>query len=542
MRTPGVEDGRRVSRRRRRARASVAVALGSLVAVEAHAADPGPSAVSLCTSLVWIYGDDDVLHAPADTVPSSPASGFGDRPGYDSLFEGASSRYTGRENWSELDVDGSAPGFGPGWLTRARLALALDASSLGVRSAPVVVEDVGSFVEAKWAFGARGTARPNAVSLKAFPLNADRERVGKLEALGWGGAVGPNWESPYAGADGAVRAGRLELEAGFVRFYAALKTATFLEPAPVGPAVSETSYGAFGGVASRAVAPVGVALDVGHFEHGRLPGGAGAPRATTMGASLRLRAGTSFLEPEPPVGFGMERSPFDTGAPFGSETPGESSKSDDADEPPRAERGIAVVVEVAHLLQRLWDFEHPGSTALASARGAAIVAEGRWLALDLRALALLRNPEFVLRNGSGVFAGQTLPRSASRGNEWGAALGVALTVAHVLRPSIAVGVLRPAFVAVRAVDALGQPVGATVVVRGPSDVEPLPPGGAPVPVFEVRPGLEVRVSRLLGGLLWLQYRRDYNRTRLIAADGGALARGFRSPDRLGYGVALRAVW
>jgi hypothetical protein len=40
----------------------------------------------------------------------------------------------------------------------------------------------------------------------------------------------------------------------------------------------------------------------------------------------------------------------------------------------------------------------------------------------------------------------------------------------------------------------------------------------------------------------VQYRRDFNHTRLVAAEGGALARGFRAPDRLGYGVAARAVW
>jgi hypothetical protein len=526
---------RDIARRRRSLRAfgprwaALGVAVSTLSPRGSGAAESAASTVSLRTSLVWIYGDDDVLHAPGDTVPPSPASGIGDRPGYDTLFEGVNSRYTGRENWSELDLDGSAPGFSAAWSTRARLALALDASSLGVRSAPVVIEDVGSFLELDWTFGKRDSERPNHVRFRGYPLNADRERVGELELLGWGGAVGPKWESPYAAANSPVRAGRIELEAGFLKLHVAVKTATFVEPVSSGPAVAETSYGVFGGLGSRWRAPIAVSLDAGHFEHGRLPGGPNAPHATTTGATLRLRGGAGFTEPEPPVGFGMERSPFDT-------VQADPTSSDSTS------RGIAVAVEAAHIVERLWDFDHPGATALAGGRGLAAVAEARWSAFDVRALVSLRNPEFVMRNGSGVFPGQTIPRAAARGDEIGAAVGVTLTVAGFLRPSLAAGVLRPAFVTLSAADALGQPTGATVVLRGPSDVEALPPSSGAVPVLELRPGLGVRFSRLLETLFWLQYRHDYNHTQLVAAEGGALARGFRGPNRLGYGLAARAVW
>jgi hypothetical protein len=518
------------------------VLAATLAVSRARADDPPSSSVAFRTSLVWIYGDDDVLHAAGDSVPPSPASGFGDRPGYAALFEGYASRYTGRENRSEIDLDASAPGFSPAWVTRARLAVALDASSLGVRSAPIALEDVGSFVEVEWRFGARRTLRPNALALRVFPLNADRERVGELEALGWGGAVGPAWESPYAAADGPVRAGRLELTAGFVRLHAALKTATFLEPAQAGPALAETSYGAFGGASSRWSAPIGVTFDVGHFEHGRLPGGPSAPRATTTGASLRVRAGAGFVEPAPPLGFGLERSPFDASAAVTTEAPAEPDAAGRALEPASNVRGFALAVEAAHLVQRLWDFDHPGVTALAGCRALAVVGEARSAGLDVRALVSLRNPEFVLRNGPGAFPGQTLPRDAERGDEIGAALGISFALGRVVRPSLAAGVLRPAFVAVHATDASGQASGATLVLRGPSDVEALPAGAGPVPVFELRPGLGLRLSRLLEAMLWAQYQNDGNRTRLVPADGGALARGFRAPGRLGYGIAARAVW
>lgn len=488
--------------------------------------DATPSAAAAFrTSLVWIFGDDDVLHAPGASSPPSPAAGIGDRPGYAELFEGQTSRYTGRENRSELDLDAAAPGFVRNWDTRARLALALDASSLATRGAPVYVEDVGSFLEARWTFRAASPDRTNSLTLRAFPLNGDRQRVGELEALGWGGAVGPTWDSPYASAHGPVRAVRLELAAGVALLHVALKSASFLEPTAAGPTVEETSYGVFGGVASRWSAPVSVALGFGHFEHGRLPGGVASPRATTTGASLRLHGGSGFDEPLAPSGFGMERSPFDT---IG---PGSDRQS-----------GCAWSLEGAHLVERLWDFDRAGTSTLAPARGAAFVVQLRSGPLDVRGVATARDPNFVMRDGPGVFPGQALPHAARTRSELGAALGASLALGPLVRPTLSAGVLSPAAVLLGAVDRLGQPTGATFVVRGPGDLETLPPGEAPVPVVEVRPGFTLALSRLLEGIAWLDYRRDFNRTRLVAAPGGALARGFRSPDRLGYGLSARAVW
>jgi hypothetical protein len=498
---------------------------GSSGANSAPRGDELGRSLALRTSLVWIFGDDDVLHAPGASTPPSPAASIGDRPGYDELLAGQSSRFTGRENRSELDVEGVAPGFLRGWDTRARLALALDASSLATRGAPVYVEDAGSFVEARFTFGGARSGRSNSLTLRAFPLNGDRERVGALEALAWGGASGPAWDSPYAAAHGPVRAVRLELAAGFAILRVALKTASFVEPSAAGPSVDETSYGVFGGVASRWSAPVAVALDFGHFEHGRLPGGVSSPRATTTGASLRFHGGSGFDEPLPPSGFGLERSPFDA-------VPAQSA----------GESGFAWSLEGAHLVERLWDFDRSGASTLAPARALAALAELRAGVFDVRAIVLLRDPNFVMRDGPGVFPGQALPRAAETRSELGVALGASAALGRIARPMLSAGVLAPAAVMIGAVDRAGQATGATFVVRGPGDVDTLPPGESPVPVVEARPGLTLVLSRLLEGSAWLDYRRDFNRTRLVAAPGGALARGFRAPDRVGYGLAARAVW
>jgi hypothetical protein len=88
-----------------------------VVATALHAspshAEEAPGTPAPRTSLVWILGDDDVRHAPSETSPPSPAPSIGDRGGYDALFEGASSRYTGRENRLELGLSGKSRGFHP---------------------------------------------------------------------------------------------------------------------------------------------------------------------------------------------------------------------------------------------------------------------------------------------------------------------------------------------------------------------------------------------------------------------------------------------
>jgi hypothetical protein len=61
-------------------------------------------------------------------------------------------------------------------------------------------------------------------------------------------------------------------------------------------------------------------------------------------------------------------------------------------------------------------------------------------------------------------------------------------------------------------------------------------------VLDVRPAFRVRFSTELDAVGFFTYRRDFNRTRLVADSEGALSRDFQSPDRFGYGLAARAVW
>jgi hypothetical protein len=147
-----------------------------------------------------------------------------------------------------------------------------------------------------------------------------------------------------------------------------------------------------------------------------------------------------------------------------------------------------------------------------------------------------------MRNVPGVFPGQSTPDAAQREVERTLLVSNALVPGELIRIELAFGVRFPAAIMTAALDRLGQPTGATLVLNDPGDVTPLPAGTVPVPVVDLRAALEVRVSALLTSVAWVQYRRDYNRTRLIAEAGELTTLGFSSPDRFGYGLAARASW
>jgi hypothetical protein len=412
------------------------------------------------------------------------------------------------------------------------LALGIDASGFGApgdgpSGTEVRAEDLGSFVEIGLALASPAATPPDpapALRLRLYPIDGDVERVGWLEALGWGGATGPRRESPYATARRPVRAARLSFVGSHVAAHLGLKTATFIEPVPNAPAIEETSYGAFGGIEARPVASLELGVAGGVFEHGVLEGAARGARATTAGGSATITFQKGMLEPPSPVSFlGRGDDPFRAGTDFESGS-------------------FAFGGEVAALLQRVADFERPGRTTLSPARAFACFFAARLGLFEPTAAFIVRDPEFVMRNVPGVFPGHSTPLATQRELERTLLVSNALVASELLRIELALGLRFPAAIMSAAVDRLGQPTGATLVLNDPGDVTPLPAGTVPVPVVDARIALETRLSTLLSAVGFIQYRRDYNRTRLVADAGELATLGFASPDRYGYGLAARAAW
>jgi hypothetical protein len=481
---------------------------------------PGlPPEPAVHPSVIWLFGDDDALHAPSDVRPASPAASVGDRAGYDGLATGAASRFSGRENELLLGVSAAAPGFLRGISTRAELALALDLAGLGSRPTAPLVEDRGSALEVSFMLGA--TREPQ-LTVRLLPLNADRLRVGWLELLAWGGEAGRRRDSPYAGARTPPRGAMLITRAGVIRAEIGVKAAPFLEPVPGGPAVEEVSYGGYAALEVRSGA-FAVGLGAGRFEHGRLAGLREPPRAVTTGASVRASVGVGLTTPRVPLSLGLEPT------------------TEVVDEPTEVS-GWVIGLEATTLVERLRSFDRPGRSVLEPARAVAVGGTLRTQWVETRVLVALRDPSFVMRSVPGVFDGLSLPAASAAQIDALAIASASVRIRPWLEPGVSFGVRSPAAVMTASLDSLGQPTGATVALYEPGDVELLPPGERPVPILESSAFLALRLSQLLTSVGFLGYRRDFNRAALSRMANGAVARAFTDPNRLFYGLAARAVW
>jgi len=476
----------------------------------AQNAAPGPS-----FRLVWLFGDDDVLHPAAVSRPASPAAAVGDRLGYDPLVRDLTGRYTGRENLVLLDARAEAPAFVEGLHTRAVLALAADLHTATEAVDRAALVDLGSHLELE-----QRLSRSSRLVLRLYPLDGDSERAGATEALAFGGAVGERRDSPYREATAPPRAVRISLHTHGLDLFASLKTAGFVEPAQNGTALEVTNYGVLAGVRSDVGDHVRLGVSGGHFEHGRVRlAGVDGPSATTSGVALRVAFGVGVREPPGAFAFGPEPV-----APRGA-----------VDFMPQ---GFALSAEWVALGMRRARFEEPAATRLSPARGGALLGALRACAFEARVAALYRDPELVMRNAGGVFPGLTLPLASVAKPELSLLIAPRVRVHPAAVLGVGLSAQWPAAVLSFAWDGAGNPSGASLVVRRPGDLELLPPGRAPVPVFEVRPSLDLRLSMVLSVSAWVGYRRDGNRTRFATDFGGGSERGFANPDFFGYGVAL----
>jgi hypothetical protein len=321
-----------------------------------------------------------------------------------------------------------------------------------------------------------------------------------------------------------VRAARAWLDISPVEVFAGVKTATFGEPVPNAPAIEETSYGFFAGVEARPIELLTCGVAGGYFEHGLLEGAVRSARAVTAGGSAMATLRRGMKEPRSPVSFlGQGDDPFRSteDAPSGS---------------------FSLGIELSALVQQLGDFDRPGQTTLSPARALALTGGARLGLFETSAAFVVRDAAFVMRNAPGVFPSQAVPRAAQRAAERTALLTNGIVFSELVRVDVALGLRFPAAVMTGALDRLGQPTGATLVLNAPGDIELLPVGAVPVPLFDLRPSVEARLSELLSAVAWVQYRRDYNRARLVAGGAEAIRRGFADPNRFGYGAAARAVW
>jgi hypothetical protein len=532
--------------------ASATVSSNPAVSAVSIAAGPETPAITpathsdfMDTRLTWTFGDDDVLHSTGEALPLSPNASIGDRSQYRLFFDNLNSRFSGRENLTQLVLYNKLPGYIPHLTTEAALVLRIDMTQLASQSNNVndVLEDAGTYL--RLFYQTAGSEKdPQGIDLTFYPIDADRFRLGYLYDISWGGSDARINQSIFPSLQGSAPGVKAQFDGKGFYIFAGLKTATISEVKQLLVSnvpgedqstdtvrVSETNYGFLGGGGVDITDHFRVDADGGYFQQGRLenPDVLGEP-VYTYGASGRLVVHDHMPVPHS-VDFLLYRN--DPNAPmrlFEPEhyVPGQVS--------------WAVALEGSTLYQHLKDFDVAGATKIQPAHAAALTADIKAGYLRASVSAIYRDLAFVLRNQPSFIPFQTLPQQAKTQDEMFFAFSTDYYL-HELRltPGIAAGLQMPATFSSQSTDQFNQNNSETIVVRQQGDLAFLPAGKGRVPIVEARASLKWDLSRIMSAVFWLQFIRDNNATRLeLDPSGTVYLREFLAPNFFGFGTSLQA--
>ena len=493
------------------------------------------------TRLSWTFGDNDVLHPTGQLIPLSQNFNIGDRPQYRLFFDNLNSRYTGRENLTNLVMYKKMPAFIPHLTTEAAVVLRfnLDALATNTGNLNAALFDAGSYI--RLFYNTNDNHPKEGISATFFPLDTDRFRLGYLYNISWGGTNASINESIFPSIQGSSPGLKVQYDRKDFYAFAGFKTASIVQPTqilnPGGDndievtSVAQTNYGVLTGLGWDPLPFFRFDVGAGYFQQGKFDlDDVEGKSVYTYGVSGRLVLHHDMPVPQS-VDFLLYRN--DPMAPMVIFAP----EKYDANE-----RAWSISVEVTQLEQNLKNFDVAGETSEQGAYAAALQAvlrEGYW---RFSATGITRDLNYVVKNVPGFIPFETLPKDASTQPEIFGSLAADYYIRKLrLTPGIAGGVQLPStFQSTFSVD--GLQANRTIVVRGQGDESILPLDEQRRPIYQARISLKWEISEMLKAFIWVQYVRDNNATLVVTDpnEGTASLRVFQSPDTLGMAASLQA--
>ena len=493
------------------------------------------------TRLSWTFGDDDFLHRTGELIPLSPTFSVGDRSQYRMFFDSLNSRFSGRENLTHLVMYKKMPGFIDRLTTEAAVVLRFDMANLSANTGNLntALYDAGSYI--RIFYNTNPNKEKEGISAVFFPLDTDRFRLGYLYDISWGGTAANINQSIFPRIQGASPGMKVQFDHEKFYVFAGFKTATIIQPQQILNAgnqndveltrVGETNFGALmgGGVD---VSP-NVRFDVGGgwFQQGKFDlDDVRGKSVFTRGLSGRVVAHKDMPVPQS-VDFLLYRNdPMKPMMLFAPE------KYDPT------ELAYSVSLEGSYLSQHLKDFDTAGQTKDQGATAGALQGVVKAGYARFSATGIVRNLNFVVRNVPGFIPFETLPGNVKTDPELFGALAADYHIAKLkLTPGIAGGIQLPSTFKSEFTDG-GIPASRTIVVRSQGDESILPYNKDRSAILQTRISVRWQISEILGMVVWGQYIRDNNATKVERdpVDGTANLRVFQSPDRLGVGTSIQA--
>ncbi|MBI3073794.1 MAG: hypothetical protein HYY84_16925 [Deltaproteobacteria bacterium] len=487
------------------------------------------------TRLTFTFSDDDVLHGPGETTPTSPGPGFGLRPGNLFFFDNYNTKFSGQESLAHLVLYKKFPSFFKRLTVESALVIKYDV--IGSLSGERFNDD-GSYIKLNVDFreAAEGVRR-RGLSLTLFPFDTERFRLGYSYAISWaGGDIFPRRDGPAPGV-------RLHLDYDRLYAFVGAKSAVILNEK-----INEQQiyWGVLGGAGWDILDSLRVEFGAGYFDKGV------NPRPAVLGKSV-------------PAGGMSAQVTYHLGAPIQTSVDfrlykNDPNATDRIFAPQKYDPGMSFVAssEFSWIWQVLEDPVVSGQTVRQNAFAGDFNLKFRWNHLRVFSDVVYRDLAYILYNVPSFVPYQDFPRDnpntpetekISVRPEFFFSVGADYHFKGPrLTPGFIVGVQWPSTFTAEITSAttgsVSQPDTSgtrTVVVRKQGDFTVLPKNATATPILAFKLTLRWDIGEYLALLSEVFYKIDNNSTRLKDdATTGIATRVFEEPYRLGFALMFQA--
>lgn len=502
------------------------IALAATIAGSAWAGD------FIDTRVTFALANSNVFVKPGETTPSEPGTGFGASRQNTQFYDNFNTRFTGFETLSNISLYKKSAAFFEGLEGEA----ALNVVVINNPSGAITLFDNASFVKIN--YRPAGWGQKEDIALTAFPVSADRFRLGYAWKLTWGGDSAFTYNqgtgTSSTGRPAAVPGAKLQITRDRWYAFVGAKTGLLLNNLLN---VQERQAGLlFGGGVDLVANRLRLEANGGYFQRGIVPSlaqqGIRAP-VNALGGSMQLSLFSDSILPSLDLRL-YKNDPDITQKFFRPETYNGGFS-------------YQLSVEGSVLTQTLVDPDRFASTKPQMASAVAVQARFKYDYWRFYALGLFRTLSFIQFDVPGLppffdfSAGSTV-----RPELWGAIGGDRYFPKQHLTLGLILGVQSPASVSAPRFDFGGTnpPPGLTgprtVVVRDVNLFAILPPDVAVLPIFSVKGTFRFDISEYFAVLGEAFYNRDENRVTFRDSTTFISQPVFENPNQLGFNAVVQA--
>jgi len=477
----------------------------------------------LDTRLGFVFGDDNVLDNKGQQKNPSPAAHFGGTCQNALFFDNVNSRYCGFETLSHVVLYKQSQAFFPGLTTEAALSLLV----LEQPSGAISLADDSSYIRLAYRPSSWGE-REN-VSLTAFPVSADRFRLGYTYRITWGGSAAFTSRAAAAGVPGV----KLQITRDRWYAYAGAKTGIILNDKIKEP---ETNYGLLAGAGVDLLPELRVEGGFGFFMKGLVPS------LANQGLEATARAAGGSAEVV-----------YHVGAPIGISVDTRLYKNDPdvlqkffAPEQYPGGLSYTLSLEGSALGQSLEDPDRFGRTVFQPAYAASAQAKVKWNRLRANVIGLYRSLSYIQFDVPGFPPFTDFPDGSVLTPELFVAVGADYSIPGLhLTPGLIAGVQNPASARAPTNVLCGNNppqscLGArTVVIRDVNNPDILPTGQDALPIWSLKATLKWDISESVAAIAEGWYSFDPDKVAFLDALNGISEPTFLQPHVIGFNTIVQ---